>query len=315
MPFWGWRAGGQTKISRQKFYGHRGLGSRLHFLLQNPWIPEGFLKALWRALRRALRRDLRRGLWRVLEGFGRVLIPVSPRTLQNPFKTPSRTLQKPVIPGVEIDDALGFPGAQKSVPGCGGPVAGNDSLERSVFCIFRVLLKSGPTAVSPEMGDWYLRDSETPMKWNMHFWGGGWGQRRKSSTKTLCVRLPRALQSVPGSGGPVAGNERHRGLGVVTWTGNRLEDGECVQCGEGLICKGMRETRTAWQPCRSWLDPPSEKKKKTLQKSLWHKIITYEKLFWNNHFRKITNLTRNSLKMSFFPGLFERTKCLKNSDK
>ena len=32
-------------------------------------------------------------------------------------------------------------------------------------------------------------------------------------------------------------------------------------------------------------------------------------------FRKITNLTRNSLKMSFFPGHFERTKCLKNYEK
>ena len=32
-------------------------------------------------------------------------------------------------------------------------------------------------------------------------------------------------------------------------------------------------------------------------------------------FGKITNLTRNSLKMSFFPGHFERTKFLKNSEK
>ena len=44
-------------------------------------------------------------------------------------------------------------------------------------------------------------------------------------------------------------------------------------------------------------------------------IITYEKLVWNNYFRKITNLARNSLKMSFFPGHFERTKCLKNYEK
>ena len=49
--------------------------------------------------------------------------------------------------------------------------------------------------------------------------------------------------------------------------------------------------------------------------TLWHKIITYEKLFWNNYFWKITNLTRNSLKKSLFSGHFERTKCLKNYEK
>ena len=32
-------------------------------------------------------------------------------------------------------------------------------------------------------------------------------------------------------------------------------------------------------------------------------------------FGKITNLTRNSLKMSFFPGHFESTKSLKNDEK
>ena len=32
-------------------------------------------------------------------------------------------------------------------------------------------------------------------------------------------------------------------------------------------------------------------------------------------FGKITNLTRNSLKMSFFPGHFESTKSLKNYEK
>ena len=34
-----------------------------------------------------------------------------------------------------------------------------------------------------------------------------------------------------------------------------------------------------------------------------------------NYFGKITHLTRNSLKMSFFPGHFERTKFLKNYEK
>ena len=42
----------------------------------------------------------------VSEGFLKAFRRGQPRTLQNPFKTPSRTLQE----GVEIDDALGFPG-------------------------------------------------------------------------------------------------------------------------------------------------------------------------------------------------------------
>ena len=42
--------------------------------------------------------------------------------------------------------------------------------------------------------------------------------------------------------------------------------------------------------------------------TLWHKIITYEKSFWNNYFWKITNFIRNSLKKSFFPGDFEGAK-------
>ena len=48
-----------------------------------------------------------------------------PKTLQNAFKNPSKTVQE----GVEIDDALGFAGLKKAVPGCGGPVAGNESLD------------------------------------------------------------------------------------------------------------------------------------------------------------------------------------------
>ena len=49
--------------------------------------------------------------------------------------------------------------------------------------------------------------------------------------------------------------------------------------------------------------------------TLWHKITTYEKLFWNNYFPKITNLTRNSLKKSLFPADFEGTNSLKNYEK
>ena len=49
--------------------------------------------------------------------------------------------------------------------------------------------------------------------------------------------------------------------------------------------------------------------------TLWHKIITYEKLFWNNYFWKITNFTRNSWQKSFFPGDFEDAQLLKNNEK
>ena len=44
-------------------------------------------------------------------------------------------------------------------------------------------------------------------------------------------------------------------------------------------------------------------------------LNTYEKLFWNNYFWKITNFIRNSLKKSFFPGDFEGAKLLKNYEK
>ena len=37
--------------------------------------------------------------------------------------------------GVEIDDALGFPGLRDSVPGSGGPVAGNESLDPRILVI------------------------------------------------------------------------------------------------------------------------------------------------------------------------------------
>ena len=67
----------------------------------------------------------------VSEGFYKGFRRGQPRTLQNPFqnafKNPSKALQE----GVEIDDALGrLPGAfLKPVPGSGGPVAANESLD------------------------------------------------------------------------------------------------------------------------------------------------------------------------------------------
>ena len=66
---------------------------------------------------------------RVSEGVSKGLEGVSRRTLQNAlqnaFKNPLKTLQE----GVKIDDAVGFPWLQKSVPGSWDPVAGNESLE------------------------------------------------------------------------------------------------------------------------------------------------------------------------------------------
>ena len=71
-----------------------------------------------------------KGLWRGLEGSSYL-------SAEEPFKTPSRTLRKPLQEGVEIDDALGFPEEpfenlselKKSGSGSGGPVAGNESLD------------------------------------------------------------------------------------------------------------------------------------------------------------------------------------------
>ena len=56
---------------------------------------------------------------RVLEGVSRGPFKFKTPSNQNAFKNPSKTLQE----GVEINDALGFPGLEKSVPGSGGPVA------------------------------------------------------------------------------------------------------------------------------------------------------------------------------------------------
>ena len=53
-----------------------------------------------------------KGFWRVSE---RVLVSVSRRPLPNPFKNPSKTLQE----GVEINDALGFPGLKNQFQGPG----------------------------------------------------------------------------------------------------------------------------------------------------------------------------------------------------
>ena len=52
-----------------------------------------------------------------------------------------------------------------------------------------------------------------------------------------------------------------------------------------------------------------------LATTLWHTIITYEKLFWNIYFWKITDFTRNFWKKSFFPGDFESANSLENDEK
>ena len=52
-----------------------------------------------------------------------------------------------------------------------------------------------------------------------------------------------------------------------------------------------------------------------LLRTLWHKIITYENYSELIIFGKVTNLTRNSLKMSLFPGHLESAKSLQNYEK
>ena len=49
--------------------------------------------------------------------------------------------------------------------------------------------------------------------------------------------------------------------------------------------------------------------------TLWHKIITYGKVFYNTYFGQFTNLTRNSSKKSFFPKDFDGTKPPENYKK
>ena len=90
---------------------------------RNTRTPGGSLQGF----RRVSERGLWRGLWRVFEGFLK-------GSAEGPFKALSKRLQEPFknpLQGVETDNALGFPGLKKSVPGSGAPVAGNESLERT----------------------------------------------------------------------------------------------------------------------------------------------------------------------------------------
>ena len=64
----------------------------------------------------------------------------------------------------------------------------------------------------------------------------------------------------------------------------------------------MQHMRTLWANCL--LNIPSDTK-----------LLLTKNDSEINIFGKITNLTRNSLKMSFFPGHFETTKFLKNYEK
>ena len=65
----------------------------------------------------------------VLEGLQKGSTEDPSKPLQSAFINPPKTLQE----GVEIDDALGFPGALQSVPGSGAPVAGNESLDAGIL--------------------------------------------------------------------------------------------------------------------------------------------------------------------------------------
>ena len=94
--------------------------SRLSFLLQNPRTPERFQKGFWRGLWGGLWRGLWKGFCRV---FGRAW---AEGPFQNPFKTSSRTLRKPFK---KVSKSMMRSVALKSVPGSGGLVAGDESLE------------------------------------------------------------------------------------------------------------------------------------------------------------------------------------------
>ena len=66
---------------------------------------------------------------------------------EGPFKSPSKRLQDPfksLQEGVEIDDALGFPGLKSQFRGPGGPVAGNESLEPSDFLDVCLVFSGAP---------------------------------------------------------------------------------------------------------------------------------------------------------------------------
>ena len=85
--------------------------SRLSFLVQSPWTPEGFVKG---SLKGSL-KCFSRSLYLSAEG---------------PFNTPSECLQEPLenlSRRCRNRWCVRLPGALKLVPGCGGPVAGNES--------------------------------------------------------------------------------------------------------------------------------------------------------------------------------------------
>ena len=80
-------------------------------------VSEGFLEG-------SLKGSLKGSSEGISEGFLK-------GSAEGPFKKPSKrkSPSKTFQEGVEIDDALGFPGVLKSVPGSGSAVAGNESLD------------------------------------------------------------------------------------------------------------------------------------------------------------------------------------------
>ena len=132
---------------------------------------------------------------------------------------------------------------------------------------------------------------------------------RGNRTKTLWERFFRGFQrssqrpsqrqiSLSEALSPVAPNR------VAPWTyskrpGNRGFK-KSAEIGHGssapLWSHRNRVKQVLWEPLCPWGEDPD---------TLWHKIIAYEKLFWNDYFWNIRNFTRNSLKTSFFPRDFE----------
>ena len=87
-----------------------------HFLLQTPRTLEGSLKGFWR-VSEGVCEGVSEGVseW-VFEGFSYLSQPNEPlKRLRSAFKNPSKTLHE----GVEIDDALGFPGLKNQFQGPG----------------------------------------------------------------------------------------------------------------------------------------------------------------------------------------------------
>ena len=81
-----------------------------------------------------------------------------------------------------------------------------------------------------------------------------------------------------------------------------------------LLCMWCSNCRYRVRSCINWVNFDGPTKGHECN-TLWHDMITHKKWFWNSYFAIIPNFTRNSLKITTFPGDFEGVKLLKNSEK